>query len=49
MMRAKNLEEVLALIEKAEGVVEHPDNCTCLGCTIKPAIKEAIDMSKGVT
>lgn len=45
MVRAKNLEEVAELLEKAKGPFEHPDieNCNCLICTILPAIEEAIE------
>lgn len=46
MIRAKNLEEVLGIIEQGEGVVKHQEDCTCLGCTIKPAIKEAVELEE---
>ena len=44
MIRAKNLEEVVTMLEKIQGVVKHDEEtCTCLSCTILPAIREAIE------
>jgi hypothetical protein len=46
MIRAKNLIEVVDLLEKVY-VTPHREDCTCLPCTILPAIQK--DLSKLTT